>query len=303
MNYTACAVLAAGKYTRALGRLWHPEHFICSRCRKPIGKRFLEHKGRAYCEKDYLELFGEKCALCNKPITGQCLADHWGNKYCKRHESDPRCFSCGRMIGMNLTGGGVRYKDGRTVCSICRRTAVDDDGTAKEVFSRAYQVLSQILDIKLNIDAIVLHLVGQKELDRAFSSNLSPQQSAGLTLTEIITINRAESRRSVRNILVLNGLPEEHLAVVLAHEIGHAWLFMNHFPKLPEKVEEGICELFEYFWLQQLDAPEAGYRLQMLEENKDPVYGRGYREAKQALSKYPFARLLSHVKKNRRFPR
>lgn len=290
-------------YIKALGKLWHEEHFVCTKCAKPIGKRFFERNARAYCKDDYLELFGEKCALCHKPITGQVLVDSWGNKCCKRHEGDPQCFSCGRMIGQNLTGGGVRYKDGRIVCKICRNTAIDSDDVAQKVFTGVQQTLAQTLDLDLGIDGPTLHLVDQVELDRASPMKRSEIHSAGLTLTELITINRAESKRSIKGILALAGLPEEHLATVLAHELGHAWLFMSRFPKLPKKVEEGICVLFEAFWLQNLDTPEAAYRLRMLEENEDPIYGKGYRQAKRALSNRSFSRLLDYVKKDQRFPR
>jgi hypothetical protein len=301
---SGCGKPIINDYIKALGKLWHEEHFVCAKCGKPIGKKFFERNGRAYCEDDYLELFGMKCALCHKPITGHGLVDSWGNNYCKRHEGDPQCFSCGRKIGQNLTGGGVRYRDGRIVCKICRKTAVDSDITAQNVFTQVQQTLTGILGMDLRIDnAAVLHLVDQAELDRASPKKMSEKPSAGLTLTEIITINRAESKRSIKGILTLSGLPEEHLASVLAHELGHAWLFMRRFPKLPIKVEEGICVLFEAFWLQDLDTPEAAYRLRMLEENDDPVYGQGYLQAKRALSQRSFSRLLDYVKNSGRFPR
>ncbi|MCJ7624538.1 MAG: protein DA1 [Anaerolineaceae bacterium] len=290
-------------YIRALDKLWHEEHFVCAKCGKPIGKRFFERSGKAYCKDDYLDLFGEKCALCHKSITGQSLVDSWGNKYCKRHSGDPQCFSCGRMIGQNLTDGGVRYKDGRIVCGICRKTAIDSDDTARKVFIQVQQTLTQILDMDMRIDADRLHLMDQVELDRASPKKISGIHPPGLTLSELTTINRAESKRSIKGIFALTGLPEEHLSAVLAHELGHAWLFMSRFPKLPIKVEEGICMLLEAFWLQNLDTPEAAYRLNMLEKNDDPVYGRGYHQAKRALSKRSFSRLLEYVKKNQRFPR
>lgn len=57
------------KYTTALGKHWHPDHFVCTHCRKPIGENFHEHGGKPYCVTHHLELFCPKCAYCNKPIT------------------------------------------------------------------------------------------------------------------------------------------------------------------------------------------------------------------------------------------
>lgn len=53
----------------ALGKVWHPEHFVCSECEIELGSRnFFEKDGRPYCESDYFTLFSPHCAQCNKPI-------------------------------------------------------------------------------------------------------------------------------------------------------------------------------------------------------------------------------------------
>lgn len=53
----------------ALGKVWHPEHFVCSECETELGSRnFFEKDGRPYCESDYFTLFSPHCAQCNKPI-------------------------------------------------------------------------------------------------------------------------------------------------------------------------------------------------------------------------------------------
>lgn len=53
----------------ALGKVWHPEHFVCTECETELGSRnFFEKDGRPYCESDYFTLFSPHCAQCNKPI-------------------------------------------------------------------------------------------------------------------------------------------------------------------------------------------------------------------------------------------
>lgn len=61
-----CLVL---QVVTALGKVWHPEHFVCSQCETELGNRnFFEKDGRPYCESDYFTLFSPHCAHCSKPI-------------------------------------------------------------------------------------------------------------------------------------------------------------------------------------------------------------------------------------------
>lgn len=53
----------------AMGKTWHPEHFVCTHCQEEIGSRnFFERDGQPYCEKDYHSLFSPRCYYCNGPI-------------------------------------------------------------------------------------------------------------------------------------------------------------------------------------------------------------------------------------------
>jgi paxillin len=58
----------------ALGKKWHPEHFICGQCLKPFpGGNFFEKDGRPYCETDFFALFASRCGACQEPIKGDCI--------------------------------------------------------------------------------------------------------------------------------------------------------------------------------------------------------------------------------------
>lgn len=60
---------APGQVVTAMGRTWHPEHFVCTHCQEEIGSRnFFERDGQPYCEKDYHNLFSPRCYYCNGPI-------------------------------------------------------------------------------------------------------------------------------------------------------------------------------------------------------------------------------------------
>lgn len=297
----ACGQPIAGRYTNALGKSWHEEHFVCARCGRPFaGGRFFEKDGRAYCEADYHSLFSPQCVVCGEPLRGRYIVNLWGDQYCERHNDLPKCYSCGRPIGERLTGGGSRYRDGRHMCRRCRRTAIDDVKEGERVMSKARQALARE-GMNLGAARIPLRLMGQEELSSRSRQGYVTDPS-GMACTREWTQGGSMVRREVEEVLVLHGLPEEHFATVAAHELGHAWLFLNNYPQLPPQVEEGICELCEYLWLRKQGTPEARYRLELMESSKDPVYGVGFHAARRALEGRSLAALLEYVRRERRFP-
>uniref|UniRef100_A0A671RNQ6 Paxillin b n=1 Tax=Sinocyclocheilus anshuiensis TaxID=1608454 RepID=A0A671RNQ6_9TELE len=58
----ACCKPIVGQVVTAMGRTWHPEHFVCTHCQEEIGSRnFFEREGQPYCERDYHHLFSPRC--------------------------------------------------------------------------------------------------------------------------------------------------------------------------------------------------------------------------------------------------
>ncbi|HKP51064.1 MAG TPA: protein DA1 [Chloroflexia bacterium] len=298
----ACGKVITGKYTNALGKSWHVEHFVCAQCGKPFaGRSFFERDGKAYCETDFHLLFSPKCTVCGEPLRGTYSVNLWGDKYCERHNVElHKCYSCGRLICARLTGGGVRYQDGRHMCNLCRRTAVDAPAEGERIMGEVRRALASF-GMDLGMARIPLRLPGQGELTSR-STHAYASDPSGMACTRLWTQRGRVVRREVEEILVLHGLPREHFSTVVAHELGHAWLFLNAFPKLPPQVEEGICELCEYLWLKRQGTREAQYRLTAMESNKDPVYGAGFKSARRALEGRTFHALLEYVRKYARFP-
>ncbi len=277
---------------------------MCARCGKPFaGRNFYERDGKPYCETDYHLIFSPKCAVCGEPRRGQYSVNLWGDTYCERHSDElPKCYSCGRLVCALLTGGGVKYSDGRSMCNLCRRTAVDSVEAGERVIggvSRAMAGSGWGMD--LAGARIPLRLTDQGELSRRSLREYASDPS-GMACTRVWTQGGRVVRREVEEILVLHGLPREHFATVAAHELGHAWLFLNGFPALPPPVEEGLCELCEYLWLKEQSTSEAKYRLQVLESNTDPVYGAGFHAALRALEGWTLPNLLEYVRARRSFP-
>ncbi|XP_022056103.1 paxillin isoform X2 [Acanthochromis polyacanthus] len=105
----ACKKPIAGQVVTAMGRTWHPEHFVCTHCQEEIGSRnFFEREGQPYCEKDYHSLFSPRCHYCNGPILDKvvtALDKTW-------HPEHFFCAQCGAFFGPE----GFHEKDGKAFC-------------------------------------------------------------------------------------------------------------------------------------------------------------------------------------------
>lgn len=330
-----CGQPITGAYTTALGKTWHPEHFVCAHCRRPFAgssfyerdgraycdrhfqelfgrrcaagmeligqRRYFEKDGKTYCEDHYWQLFGKRCAIGNEYLKGEYTVNGWDETYCEAHARGlPTCYSCHRVICDRMTGGGVRYGDGRSMCNRCRRSAIDQATQGQPVLLKVRRSLAR-LGFDIGQVETPLQLADQQELNRRSSKAYSKQPS-GMACHSTVTRNGQVIERRVDAILILHGLPQEHFAAIAAHELCHTYLFVTSFPSLEPLVEEGLCELASHVWLMQQKTPEAAFRLKLLEKNDDPIYGDGYRAARRGLDGMPLDGLLRHVRRHGRLP-
>lgn len=136
---------------QALGRTYHPEHFMCGSCNNPLGTgSFFELAGQAHCQRCYQLQFCPKCAHCNQAITDRCvtaLDKKWhvhcfvctqctspfqgnfferdGRPYCDKcfHQVfAPRCRSCNQpVLGDCVNALGAQWHPEHFNCQYCRR--------------------------------------------------------------------------------------------------------------------------------------------------------------------------------------
>nr|XP_043871846.1 transforming growth factor beta-1-induced transcript 1 protein-like isoform X1 [Solea senegalensis] len=111
-NCSACQKPVVGQVVTALGKVWHPEHFVCTECETELGSRnFFEKDGQPYCESDYFTLFSPHCAHCNKPILNKmvtALDKNW-------HPECFCCVKCSRAFGEE----GFHDREGQQYCQQC----------------------------------------------------------------------------------------------------------------------------------------------------------------------------------------
>ena len=137
---------------QAMGRVYHPDHFVCSSCQKPLGtSSFYETNGEPNCETCYQNMFCPRCAYCNQAIADRCinaLNQKWhvncfvcnsccqpfpsgsffekgGMPYCQpcfQGTFSSKCAGCGNMAsGQLINALGQKWHSQCFCCSYCRR--------------------------------------------------------------------------------------------------------------------------------------------------------------------------------------
>ncbi|MHA1370125.1 MAG: protein DA1 [Promethearchaeota archaeon] len=309
-----------GQYIEAMGKKWHVNHFTCAHCGKPFKNNiFYVKDGKPYCKQDYDRLFRKKCSICGRYIEGYYLVNFWGDTYCQIHEKNLHpCFNCGRLISKKLTNGGVRYADGRYCCNLCRPKVINEDEVNRRVFPRIISLFNEY-DLKMTslIEGVRVWLVDLHEIRRHVSKrgkSSDDEITTGVIRKSVkietqnvykngrfVGVQQVEKKK-IHAILVLYGLTEIFVSGVIAHELGHAFMFMHDFPELPSLVEEGMAEIFAFLWYRSRRGPEVDYRLHLMNSNTNPIYGSGFKAARKYMSRRGFWALLNHVKRHGRFP-
>ncbi len=278
---------------------YHPEHFVCALCGEVLSGEYVVHERRNYhpsCYNDHLAL---RCALCGEVLEGRYIVDYWGNSYHTRHDGEaPRCEYCMRFISERLTKGGVTYDDGRNVCRLCTRGAIDRDDEGRALMRSVARSLRE-LGIDVDAGAIRLHLVDRPELRRLSGGGRHDLQ--GFTVFQQDTIDGVPTEAAI-DVSILWGLPREEAAATLAHELMHVWLSLRQRDQKNDALAEGSCNYAAYLVLGTETGPLGPYLIEALMENDDPAYGKGFRRVKRFAEEKGIGRWLEWIATKDRFP-
>ncbi|GMT23350.1 hypothetical protein PFISCL1PPCAC_14647, partial [Pristionchus fissidentatus] len=97
----------------ACGKHWHIGHFRCAHCGDPFnGKEYHERRGKAYCRKDFVSLFGDYCFKCGAGLAGDSVRI-FDKGWC------PGCYSCRACDRPLKSKDKVMEEDGRPMCKVC----------------------------------------------------------------------------------------------------------------------------------------------------------------------------------------
>ncbi|KHF97538.1 Protein DA1-related 2 -like protein [Gossypium arboreum] len=293
------------------------------------------------------------------PTNGAGLIEYrchpfWSQKYCPSHEHDntARCCSCERLESWN-----VRYyslEDGRSLCLECMESAIMDTGDCqplyhaiRDYYEGMYMKLDQQIPMLLvERQALNEAIVGEKNGYHHMPETRGLCLSEEQTVTSILKRPRIGGRQligmrtqpqkltrkcEVTAILVLYGLPRLLTGAILAHELMHGWLRLKGYRNLNPEVEEGICQVLSYMWLESEVLPGPSSRastsaassssssskkggrsnvenklgeffIHQIAHDASPAYGGGFRAANAAVNKYGLRQTLDHIRLTGEFP-
>jgi hypothetical protein len=295
-----CGESIDGMYFRTKGLLYHPDHFRCTQCDLPIRGSYSEYEGHVYhneCFRDHVAL---RCALCTAVISGDYLQDYWGNSYCKFHDGvAPVCDSCGRFISDQLTGGGVRYDDGRYVCNVCRPTSITDVDQLLQLLGQV-AVSMEAFGMDVDFKGIQIHLIGREEMQK-----LSGHHSDGLRgftdyREDFRVLGYSRNRRM--HMYLLYGMPRMEIISTLAHELAHIWQFNRGQFQSERAWSEGSCNYASYLVLGSYPGRESSFFRVSLTRDGDGVYGDGFRRVKRLAESEGSQSWLRSLARDTNFP-
>ncbi len=284
-----------GSYLHALGAVWHPEHFVCTACARPIGNTsFQLHQDAPYHAECYNQQIAPRCAYCGKPLVDEYFIDHWGQQYCKAHQDQYQpCDYCGRLISPDQ----MERKVDTIRCPICRSSSIEADIEAKPLFSQAIRWVSS-QGLTYNNLRLELKLCDRQKLAQLLQGH---SHMLGATFGTSIQ-NGSVMRTEVNGIAVLQGLPATLFQGVTVHELGHVWLIVQGIRDLPAWAEEGFCELLSYRYYNDLHTQESIFHSEGIEQNPNPTYGDGFRRIRALSDALGFPRFLEILRTTKRLP-
>ncbi|HOK04982.1 MAG TPA: hypothetical protein P5270_06565 [Victivallales bacterium] len=261
---------------------------ICAICHKPLSGKYLKgNDGKLYCSEKCLSAIWPKCYACSQKSSKGAIIDTERGKlfFCPDCFSKPKCFCC------NLPLKTTILNDGRHVCEDCMKDAIIDIKTAEKLMNEVRGLIAEKLKLKTE-HLIEYELVDQKTLD-----TLSPKNQTGMELglfryieeTETITTNQngkkiSESSKVSKTykIYMVSHMSKRKFIEVAAHELGHDWM-QEYYPRIKElKVKEGWAQYLAYK-VNKIYGHDGLNKL--IETNKDPIYGDGFRDIKSIAEK------------------
>jgi hypothetical protein len=159
-----CKEPITDQYITALGRSYHPDHFVCKVCSQPFPDgMFHQYAEEPYCEQHFQELFAVKCGDCGKPILGRGFTvDEIEKTF---HEE---CFVCHDATKHRIKDGeDFHVHDGKVYCHTHFKDLVlAKCGKCKKVIEADYLTVK---NSNYHVDCFKCEDCGNSILDGKFS--------------------------------------------------------------------------------------------------------------------------------------
>ncbi|GAA2682978.1 MULTISPECIES: protein DA1 [Actinoplanes] len=223
-----------------------------------------------------------RCAACGRLMTLTGFVTANGELVCRRHAHERPAVCCGLPADLAL-------RTDWPLCPRCGATAVRTQQDVKRVLP---PIAARIRSLSIRTTTPVrVRLVPRDELQNRLTG---PGEVHGLTVVAGL---------DVMDLMVARDLPLVRFGVVVAHEVMHAYLAQQGFGDLSPQVEEGLCELLAHAWLKDQPGDPAEWERRRITHNPDPVYGDGFRAARDAAIRIGgVRRMLDHVRRHGTLP-
>lgn len=313
------------------GYNYHPEHFLCAECKKPIQGTFTKFNSVyfhqecaalktgllcAYCKKSLEDQFitweqnvyhsdcfknfvVPKCIICDKPIEGEYLVNVYDEKFHTLHAKECKaCDNCGRFVCDASVFSGQLFSDGRVACKTCYERAVFNNEEIQALKDEVIESLSA-MGMKIRREAVSLLIANLEQL-KLLSKNILPSSGLrGFCNSETKSsslLGYQISSATVHTIYTLNGLPAVTIQAIIAHELTHAWLWENSKRNFSALMLEGSCNFVAYRYLLTKSSPDAKELQTRIEKETHPLYGDGFRSVKAAFENTSLPDFLEYLK-------
>jgi hypothetical protein len=227
-----------------------------------------------------LAILGE-CPACRQAMTPRRRVALTGEPFCDRHAGEPQCQLCAMPADPGL----------QRPIPLCRRCGLESAVRTQDDVKRALpRIAGQIraLGIRTTVP-VQVRLCDKAEMALVGTG----RHMLGATYWRGST---------VQDLCVLRDLPLLKFGTTVAHEVMHAYLVQQKYPKLEPALTEGLCQLTAYAWVRREEGILATAEQRRIDENPDPIYGDGFRQVKRAVERDGVKITLSHVRRHGRLP-
>ncbi|KAK4343613.1 hypothetical protein RND71_036707 [Anisodus tanguticus] len=214
-------------------------------------------------------------------------------------------------------------------CFICRAC-----GYPITEYEHAIRDYYEVMNMKIEQQVPML-LVERQALNEAIEGEKHGfhhmPETRGLCPSEEQTVTSEDFALGLVDLLYLS-ICRLLTGAILAHELMHAWLCLKGFRNLSLEVEEGICQVLSYMWLESevmsgsRDMPSTStassssissskkgvksgvenklgeFFMHQIAHDTSPAYGGGFRAANEAVNKYGLRCTLDYIRLTGSFP-
>lgn len=170
----------------------------------------------------------------------------------------PKCKFCGK----SLSAGKVHTPEGYDVCPECDHDAVRDLRTAQALVA---QVREEIVSLGLRLPWGTIPIKLAPSADPAVHARCEAARYGNGSVASVW-------------IRFMPGMPKPMFKAVAAHELTHAWAYLNRSPmKQDEALSEGAPTLVEYTYLERNKSVYGEHRRNAIMTSSNKIYGKGTR--------------------------